>query len=259
MVKKCAVCGEDVASDAIVCPKCGRGVFEPEKRHNDPADAARPALSIGESDTGEKRQSSSFWRTLFGRKKLPRDQPSDIRSSNDEANLDSSMSDELKRYEKLVKDHLTRLEARLPKDRTDRTTTWTRAVIQRVIDQEVSQICLLAHAKMAASLADGERHSASVLMDDLFVSISTFPCSVDEARRKYYTEGYLPYLDRMVSMGRQENPHCHWLHFQFFCDGNLFWFHFTLFPNKAELGFPPRYELPIELLSNEEKTNLGLK
>jgi hypothetical protein len=160
---------------------------------------------------------------------------------------------------KLVEDHFKRLTAMLSDDRADRTTNWTREVFQRVLDQELAQICLVAHEKMEASLVDGERHSASFLVDDLFVSISTFPCSVEEARRKYYREGYLPHLDRMVNMGRQENPHCHWLHFQFFWDGNDFWFHFTLCPNMRVLDFPPRYELPIELLSNEEKRNLGLQ
>jgi hypothetical protein len=167
----------------------------------------------------------------------------------------------MKRFnpEKLVKDHFDRLTGTLPEDRADRATSWTRGIIRRVLDHELGHIYLLAHGKMSGSLADGERHSASVLVDDLFVSISTFPCSIEEAKRKHYSGGYLPYLDRMVNMGRQENPNCHWLHFQFFWDGNLFWVHFTLFPNKRVLDFPPRYELPIELLSNEEKRNVGLK
>ena len=34
MTKKCGVCGETLATEAIVCPQCGRGVFESEKRFN---------------------------------------------------------------------------------------------------------------------------------------------------------------------------------------------------------------------------------
>jgi len=188
-------------------------------------------------------------------------QPLDSPQEPPSSDVVGVMRDQVKGFdpEKLVKDHLNRLTATLPEDRSDRTTGWTRGIIQRVKDHELGQICLLAYGKMSASLADGERHSASVLVDDLFISISTFPCSVEEAKGKYYTDGYLPYLDRMVSMGRQENPHCHWLHFQFFWNGNLFWVHFTLFPNKRVLDFPARYELPFELLSNEERRKVGLK
>ena len=166
------------------------------------------------------------------------------------------MSEQIGRFAKLIEDHFTRLRATLAEDRA---SDWTRSVLQRVLDNELWSICLLGEGKMAQSMSDGERHSASELVDDLFISISTFPCSLEEAKQKHYRKGYLPYLDRMVSMGRQENPHCHWLHFQFFCDGTIFAVQFTLFPNRHVLEFAPRYHLPIECLSDEEKRKTGLQ
>ena len=157
--------------------------------------------------------------------------------------------------DKLIKDHVVRLLASLPNDRGAR---WAREVIEKVVEEELENLCLIARGKMSESLSDGERHSASVFMDDLFVSVSTFPCSVEVAKRTHYQRGYLPHLDRMVTMGREENPRCHWLHFQFFWDVGLFWVQFTLFPNKHVLDFPPRYILPIDLLSDEEKREAGL-
>ena len=157
--------------------------------------------------------------------------------------------------DKLIQDHFVRVRAALPEDRG---ANWIRAVIQKVVDEELDNICLLACGKMNESLSDGERHSVSVLANDLFISISTFPCSVEEARRKHFPNGYLPYLDQMVNMGRQQNPRCHWLHLPFFWDGAQFWVQLTVFPNKHVLDFPPRYHLPIELLSDQEKSSVGL-
>jgi len=34
--KKCAVCGETLQEGALACPKCGSGVFESSKSHNEP-------------------------------------------------------------------------------------------------------------------------------------------------------------------------------------------------------------------------------
>ena len=65
---------------------------------------------------------------------------------------------------------------------------------------------LLADGKMSESLSDGERHSVGMSKDDLYVTISTFPCSVQEVQRTHYPRGYLTYLDRMVGIARQENP-----------------------------------------------------
>jgi hypothetical protein len=62
ITKKCAICGESVASDSIVCPRCGRGVFETEKRYS-PQSTFRSSSprSFGQSsdkpaeNTGKKR------------------------------------------------------------------------------------------------------------------------------------------------------------------------------------------------------------
>lgn len=85
MGKKCAVCGEEVASDAIECPKCGGGVFESEKRHSDSVDSVSSAPSLGDSHSGKRRQSPSFWKKVFGRNKQalhdqPREAPQPIQS-----------------------------------------------------------------------------------------------------------------------------------------------------------------------------------
>lgn len=159
-------------------------------------------------------------------------------------------------FARIVKEHLDKIKNMLPSN--DQSANWTRSVIKRIADKELDQICLLASSKMDQSLDDKNRHSASFLIDDLFVSISTFPCDVEEARQKYYSDGYLIYMDNMINMGRQQNENCHWLHFQFFWDGHIFWVQFTLFPNKKVLTFKPTYQVPPELLSAQEKSALGL-
>lgn len=83
MRKKCGVCGEIVFSNAIECPKCGRGVFEAGKLHNDPMDSARSDTSIEKSTTGKKRQRLTLWKKLFGKKEPPRDQNENSRQSSE--------------------------------------------------------------------------------------------------------------------------------------------------------------------------------
>ena len=166
------------------------------------------------------------------------------------------MSDLIDIFAKLIEDHFTRVTTVLS---PTLASDWNRSVMQRVLDNHISRICFLGDEKMNLSISDGQRHSVSELFNDLFISISTFPSSIQESKRIHYPNGYLPYLDQMVSVGRQYNPDAHWLHFQFFRDSDMFFTHFTLFPNKRVLDFSPRYELPIELLSDEEKRNLGIK
>jgi hypothetical protein len=83
MGKRCGVCGETVVSGAIECPKCGRGVFEPEKLHSDSMNTLRSAPSTKKSRAYKKRQSSSFWKNLFGQKEPPRDQTEYVRLNNE--------------------------------------------------------------------------------------------------------------------------------------------------------------------------------
>lgn len=47
-LKTCAICGETVSGNALVCPKCGRGVFESEKLHRDSPDTAVDQHTRGE-------------------------------------------------------------------------------------------------------------------------------------------------------------------------------------------------------------------
>lgn len=165
------------------------------------------------------------------------------------------MSAQLETLEQLIKDHFRRVTKAWPRDPAG---DWARELVQRIERQELSTVSLLAHGKMGQSLTDGQRHSAAISTDDLFIAVSTFPCSIAEAQRKHYPQGYLTYLDRMVAISRQENPGCHWLHFQFFCDGASFWVQFTLFPNRNVLDFAPMYHLPTDLLDGKEKARVGL-
>lgn len=75
MMKKCGVCGETVADGAIECPKCGRGVFESEKLHRDSANSVRSTPGTDESHTVKSGKRLSFWKSLFGSKEPPKDQP----------------------------------------------------------------------------------------------------------------------------------------------------------------------------------------
>lgn len=157
--------------------------------------------------------------------------------------------------EKLIRDHFARI---LPTLRNDHAGNWTRAMIQKVIDEELEEISLLATEKMNGSLTGGDRESVAVFKGDLFISISTFPCSIKEAKQRYYQSGYLSYLDRVLNYGRNQNPRSHWFHFQFFWDGKTFWTQFTLFPNKDILDFIPMYILPVDLLSDKERQDTRL-
>jgi|SRR3972149_3114126 len=87
------------------------------------------------------------------------------------------MSGQLKTFEpeKLIKDHFHCVTKAWPQDRA---ANWARELVQRIGQQELSTISLLAHGKMSESLSDGERHSVGLSMNDLYVTISTFPCSV---------------------------------------------------------------------------------
>lgn len=156
----------------------------------------------------------------------------------------------------LIKEHFYFISKTWPQDNA---ANWSRELIQRIEKQELSSISIIAIGKMGESLADGQRHSAGISKGDLYITISTFSCSVEEVRRMHYPKGYLIYLDRMVGISRQENPECHWLHFQFFYDGESFWVQFTLFPNKVLLTLPPLYHFPVDLLNDEEKRKLGLE
>jgi hypothetical protein len=158
--------------------------------------------------------------------------------------------------EKLIKDHFHRVLKAWPQDRA---ADWARELVQRIEQQELSNISMIAGEKMSESLSDGKRHSAAISKDDLFINISTFPCSMEEVKRTHYPKGYLDYLDQMVGIARQDKPMCHCLHFQFFYDGAHFWVQFTLFPNKKVLDFTPIYLLPTDLLSDEEKKRVGLE
>jgi len=74
MSKKCAVCGERLGSDAIDCPKCGRGVFASEKEHYDSMKIARRtsrAPDVSESYSVETPKRISFWKKLFTMKSQP--------------------------------------------------------------------------------------------------------------------------------------------------------------------------------------------
>jgi hypothetical protein len=168
------------------------------------------------------------------------------------------MSGQLKTFEpeKLIKDYFHRVEKDWPQNRAAK---WARVLVQRIEHQELGVIALLSHEKMSKSLSDGERHSTGISKDNLYITISTFPCSVDEVKRIHYARGYLTYLDQMVGIARQENPRCHWLHFQFFWDGASFWVQFTLFPNKDVLDFTPMYHLPTDLLGDEERKRVSMR
>lgn len=158
--------------------------------------------------------------------------------------------------EKLVRDHLGRVAKTLAHDQAG---DWARQTVQQIEQDALDNIGSIASNKMLESLTDGERHSAALMRDDLCITISTFPCSVAEVRRIHYPKGYLTYLDRMVGITWQENPHAHWAHFQFGRGMLSYWVQFTLFPNRTVLSFTPLYHMPVDLLSAEEKKKTGLE
>ena len=159
-------------------------------------------------------------------------------------------------FDEIAETHFARLRATLS---NDPGSDWVRSVLHRVSNKERWPICSLAAEKMAQSLSDGEGHSLSLQHDDLSVSISTFPVLFEEARRRYYPDGYIEYIARTVTVARQTNPGCHWLHYQFLADGKMCYVQFTLFPNDKVLDFPVKSQFPTELLNREEKARLGLK
>jgi hypothetical protein len=53
-------------------------------------------------------------------------------------------------------------------------------------------------------------------------------------------------------------PNCHYVQYQVFCNRRDFWIQFTLFPNKAVLGFDPPYCLPVDILTMDERRKVGL-
>ena len=136
---------------------------------------------------------------------------------------------------------------------------WARGILRRIQCNEMPQITALAAEKLRESLSDEQRHSVATWKDDLCIWISILPCSIQDAPRLYYPEGYMTFLDRSVAIARCENPRCHWIHLQFLKDKSQFWFQFTLFPCRDALSFSPLYQLPIDLLTDEEKKKVGLK
>jgi RNA recognition motif-containing protein len=157
-------------------------------------------------------------------------------------------------FANLIDEHLARIRAELS---NDPASDWVRSVLQNVSDKERWHISALGAEEMVQSLADGQMHSQSLQKDDLSVSISTFPCPFQKARQRYYPDGYIEYVARMLTTTRQQHPGCHWVHFQFFRDGNMFYVQFTLHPNKDALHFSPRSFYPTELLNDEEKRRLA--
>jgi hypothetical protein len=169
--------------------------------------------------------------------------------------VDSNESVDPKGLRQLLDQQLLRVEGAWP---AGPAADWARSFLQRLRASQLETVCVLGADKLEESLADGRRHSTAVSQADTFVSVSTFPCSLDEARRKYYAAGYFDYLNSMLGAARNENPKCHYVHIQFFCDRRSCWVQFTLFPNKEVLGFDPLYSLPIDLLTAEERRKVGL-
>lgn len=66
MMKKCAVCGETVAISMIECPKCGRSVFESEKRERDSENSASitSVVSAHRLISSEEKRDTGFGATL---------------------------------------------------------------------------------------------------------------------------------------------------------------------------------------------------
>lgn len=155
----------------------------------------------------------------------------------------------------LLEAHLSRVENDWP---AGYAGDWARSFLRRFRTELLETVCRLGAGKMDESLADGERHTTEVSQSNTFVSVSTFPCGLEEARRTYYAGGYFEYLNSMLRISRNDNPACHYVHIQFFCDRHYFWAQFTLFPNKKTLGFAPIYTQPVDLLTMEERQRIGL-
>ncbi len=155
----------------------------------------------------------------------------------------------------LVQKHLTRVMLASP---SGRAADWARAAVAGLKEEHWAFICGSAVVKMKEALMDAERHSCGASMDDLFIGVSVFPCSVEEARQAYYGGGYFDYLNSTMSAVQRDFPHHHYMHFQFFWDGTEFACQFTLFPDKEALGFDPLYVLPTDLLTATERAKVGL-
>ena len=83
------------------------------------------------------------------------------------------MSAQRETFEQMIKDHLRRVTQAWPRDPAG---DWARELVRRIERQGLNSISLLAQGKMSQSLSDGQRHSAAISTDDLFINVSTFPC-----------------------------------------------------------------------------------
>ncbi|MCB2231723.1 hypothetical protein KQH82_13470 [bacterium] len=155
----------------------------------------------------------------------------------------------------LLDNYLSRAEAAWP---GGQAADWAREFLRRFKLDRADEVCLLGAACMRESLTDGKRHSTAVANSDIFVSISTFPCGLEEARTAYFANGYFDYLNSILRVALTDNPRNHFVHILFFCDRKNCWAQFTLFPNRDNLGFDPLYSLPDELLSESERRQVGL-
>jgi len=71
--KKCSICGEEVGTDVIECPKCGRGVFETEKQHHDSMNTSEATSHTGEFY--KEKTKGGFWKNLFKRNRTSLHKP----------------------------------------------------------------------------------------------------------------------------------------------------------------------------------------
>ncbi len=151
--------------------------------------------------------------------------------------------------DELIQAHMERVLASWSQDPG---ADWTRELINRLVTVELGSITTLATGYMQEAFKDGERHSVGIWQGDLHIRISTFPCSIEEAKQKYYSQGYYEYLNSALKVARAENASCHFVHFQFFWDGSKFWVQLTLFPNRNVLTFDLLYCLPLDVLTDTD-------
>ena len=109
----------------------------------------------------------SFLSRLFGRREREQDQLSE------DASVDPGGLREL------LETHLSRVEGAWS---AGPAADWARGFLRRFRTEQMETVCLLGAEKMAESLADGKRHSTAVSQSDTFISVSTFPCGLDETR-----------------------------------------------------------------------------
>lgn len=151
--------------------------------------------------------------------------------------------------DKLIQAHIEHVIASWPEGPE---VDWARELVSRLLAMELENITMLATGYMQEAFKDGERHSVGIFKGDVHIRISVFPCSIEEAKRRYYAQGYLEYLNSALKVARAENPNCHFIHFQFFWDGSMFWVQFTLFPDRNVLTFNPLYHLPTDVLTDRD-------